>query len=156
MKTTAEILHLFRAWTGKYVKVSEDGVFTCVVCGSKLFKTDAKFESGSGECLISTQHTPAVAIFKLCTCLHNSAYEVLSCCAMLLHSWSVHAPLLTAHYLHIPPLHLYPLSLLSSLSLPPISSFPHSLLNRVAVLLRSRCKGTGVQGCRRFARNETD
>lgn len=37
-----------RAWTGKYVNVKEDGTFFCVVCGSELFKTDKKFESGSG------------------------------------------------------------------------------------------------------------
>ena len=46
----AAVPSLLRAWTGKYVKVSEDGVFTCVVCGSELFQTDKKYESGSGEC----------------------------------------------------------------------------------------------------------
>ena len=33
---------------GRYIDVKEDGTFTCVVCGNKLFKTDKKFESGSG------------------------------------------------------------------------------------------------------------
>lgn len=37
-----------RAWSGKYVKVKEDGIFHCVVCDNELFKTDKKFESGSG------------------------------------------------------------------------------------------------------------
>ena len=62
---TADILFLLRAWTGKYVKVSEDGVFTCVVCGTELFKTDTKFESGSGECPRLPAHAPTVAIFRV-------------------------------------------------------------------------------------------
>ena len=33
---------------GPHLKVSEDGLFTCVVCGNHLFQTDAKFDSGSG------------------------------------------------------------------------------------------------------------
>ena len=37
-----------RAWTGKYVRVKEDGVFNCVVCDYELFRSDKKFESGSG------------------------------------------------------------------------------------------------------------
>lgn len=37
-----------RAWTGKYVNVKEDGVFNCVVCNAVLFKSEKKFESGSG------------------------------------------------------------------------------------------------------------
>ena len=37
-----------QAWTGKYVNIKEDGTFMCVVCGVNLFKTDKKFESGSG------------------------------------------------------------------------------------------------------------
>jgi len=37
-----------RAFTGKYLDVKEEGVFTCVVCGNELFRTDKKFESGTG------------------------------------------------------------------------------------------------------------
>ena len=37
-----------RAWSGKYVNVKEDGAFNCVVCDALLFKSDKKFESGSG------------------------------------------------------------------------------------------------------------
>ena len=36
------------AWTGQYVNVKEDGSFNCVVCGTEVFKSDTKFESGSG------------------------------------------------------------------------------------------------------------
>lgn len=28
--------------------MKEDGEFSCVVCGNKLFQTDAKFDSGTG------------------------------------------------------------------------------------------------------------
>ena len=34
--------------TGKYLKVTEDGVFGCVVCGNVLFSTNKKFDSSSG------------------------------------------------------------------------------------------------------------
>lgn len=36
------------AWSGKYLHVDEDGVFRCAGCGTALFSTDAKFDSGSG------------------------------------------------------------------------------------------------------------
>lgn len=45
---SALLLGTERAWTGKYVNVKEDGVFHCVVCDAELFKSDKKFESGSG------------------------------------------------------------------------------------------------------------
>ena len=33
---------------GPHLQVKEDGVFYCVVCSNQLFKTDAKFDSGTG------------------------------------------------------------------------------------------------------------
>jgi peptide-methionine (R)-S-oxide reductase len=36
------------AWSGKYLHVDEKGVFRCAACGTPLFSTDAKFDSGSG------------------------------------------------------------------------------------------------------------
>ena len=36
------------AFTGKYNKFDEDGVYRCVACGNDLFKSAAKYDSGSG------------------------------------------------------------------------------------------------------------
>lgn len=37
-----------RAFTGKYYKTKEEGVYRCVCCGAELFSSEAKYESGSG------------------------------------------------------------------------------------------------------------
>lgn len=37
-----------RAFTGPYQHVKADGTFQCVCCGAPLFRTEAKFESGTG------------------------------------------------------------------------------------------------------------
>jgi peptide-methionine (R)-S-oxide reductase len=36
------------AWSGKYLHVDDEGVFHCAGCGTALFSTEAKFDSGSG------------------------------------------------------------------------------------------------------------
>ena len=35
-------------FTGKYWNSKEAGVYRCVACGTELFRSDTKFESGSG------------------------------------------------------------------------------------------------------------
>ena len=35
-------------FTGKYLHEEKDGTYTCVACGNPLFKSDAKFDSGTG------------------------------------------------------------------------------------------------------------
>lgn len=37
-----------RPGTSEYLHVDDDGVFHCAVCGAALFKTDEKFDSGTG------------------------------------------------------------------------------------------------------------
>ncbi|HUP84535.1 MAG TPA: peptide-methionine (R)-S-oxide reductase MsrB [Acidimicrobiales bacterium] len=37
-----------RAFTGKYVDCHDDGSYHCAGCGTELFRSDTKFESGSG------------------------------------------------------------------------------------------------------------
>ncbi len=37
-----------RAFTGEYYNNHEQGTYVCVCCGSELFASDTKFESGSG------------------------------------------------------------------------------------------------------------
>ena len=37
-----------RAFTGKYNDTKDTGVYRCAGCGAELFRSDAKFHSGSG------------------------------------------------------------------------------------------------------------
>jgi peptide-methionine (R)-S-oxide reductase len=37
-----------RAFTGKYYKFNESGIYTCAACNQELFNSDTKYESGSG------------------------------------------------------------------------------------------------------------
>ena len=37
-----------RPFSGAYHDTKADGVYRCVVCGSELFSSDAKFDSGNG------------------------------------------------------------------------------------------------------------
>ena len=37
-----------RPWSGEYVATKDDGVYRCAGCGAELFRSDEKFESGTG------------------------------------------------------------------------------------------------------------
>ena len=53
-KLTPEQYHILMekgtepAFTGKYYKNKEKGIYACAGCGNNIFSSDAKFESGTG------------------------------------------------------------------------------------------------------------
>ncbi len=52
-------------FTGKYVHNKEAGMYTCALCGSELFSSDTKFDSGSGwPSFYDLAHTGAVELIE--------------------------------------------------------------------------------------------
>jgi peptide-methionine (R)-S-oxide reductase len=51
--------HTEPAFTGRYVHAKENGSYCCAGCGSELFRSDAKFASGTGW---PSFYEPAVAL----------------------------------------------------------------------------------------------
>jgi len=53
-KLTEEQYHILRekgteqAFSGKFYANHENGIYSCAACGTELFKSDAKYDSGSG------------------------------------------------------------------------------------------------------------
>jgi hypothetical protein len=38
----------YRPFSGEYLKLKENGMYACVVCGQELFSSECKYESGCG------------------------------------------------------------------------------------------------------------
>ena len=53
-KLTKEQIHILKekgtepAFTGKYLENKEDGTYVCANCGTELFSSNTKFDSGTG------------------------------------------------------------------------------------------------------------
>ncbi|MFN4813265.1 MAG: peptide-methionine (R)-S-oxide reductase MsrB [Bacteroidota bacterium] len=53
-----------RAFTGKYWNTEDKGTYFCAACGNKLFRSDAKFESGCGWPSFYEQVSQQSVVFK--------------------------------------------------------------------------------------------
>jgi len=51
-----------RAFSGRYCGHDEDGVYRCAGCGNELFRSDAKYDSGSGWPSFWQPASPAAVI----------------------------------------------------------------------------------------------
>ena len=45
---------LYRAFSNKYYKLKDAGMYQCIACGSDLFSSTAKYDSGSGYYFLVT------------------------------------------------------------------------------------------------------
>ena len=64
-------------FTGKYWNCKEDGIYRCVCCGNELFKSETKFDSGTGWPRFRTPLDPHNLDLKLDTSYGMRRIEVL-------------------------------------------------------------------------------
>lgn len=74
-------------FSGKYYDHHEAGTYRCVVCGTPLFKSDTKFDSGTGWPSFYDAADSKVIVFKEDTShgMHRTAVECGTCGAHLGH-----------------------------------------------------------------------
>lgn len=66
-----------RPWSGALLDEKRAGVFTCGACGAELFKSDTKFESGSGWPSFYESVNPDAVVLKTDKSLFSTRTEVL-------------------------------------------------------------------------------
>ena len=64
-------------FTGAYVNNHEKGMYTCAICGTELFSSDTKFDSGTGWPSFSNPANLAHVVLKEDTSLGMSRTEVV-------------------------------------------------------------------------------
>lgn len=67
-----------RPYTGQYYKHSEKGIYNCLICGSNLFKSETKFDSGCGWPAFFDQFDPK-AIKTIRDTSHGMIREEIMC-----------------------------------------------------------------------------
>jgi peptide-methionine (R)-S-oxide reductase len=66
-----------RPWSGALLDEHREGVFTCAACGAELFKSGAKFDSGSGWPSFFESVNPDAVELKTDSSLGMTRTEVL-------------------------------------------------------------------------------
>jgi peptide-methionine (R)-S-oxide reductase len=66
-----------RAFTGQYTDTKAPGTYRCAGCGTALFRSDAKFDSGSGWPSFSTPFDPANVVTETDSSWGMTRTEVL-------------------------------------------------------------------------------
>lgn len=72
------------AWSGEYNACKEVGVYACMCCGTGLFKSQDKFDSGSGWPSFSRVSVHCVVAGEWCWLVRRSASKLPLCgCAVV-------------------------------------------------------------------------
>lgn len=66
-----------RPWSGALLDEKRSGVYTCGACGAELFKSDTKFDSGSGWPSFYESVNPDAVVLKTDKSLFMTRTEVL-------------------------------------------------------------------------------
>ena len=79
----ADIVPLVRAFTGRFNKHKEPGLYRCLVCGQSIFSSATKYDSGSGwpsfYDVIDTKRVKLKSDLSHGTCLRGERWERAWC-----------------------------------------------------------------------------